>query len=329
MKGWLKWKNKTGITLIALIITIIIMLILVGATINFALNGGLINKAKQAAKQTQIQSDREMLMTAVIASIGLDGEVDFETLDEEVAILGFTGSNGRYTSENGNVCVVDEYGNIVSESSSSSSSSSSGSGSGYSSGSGSSSSEDADLAYLQTMIGQGLSDVADDSGLMFYDSNIMVDYVGVMAMGSIEGSPTTIDYPILYKGKSYNMTMDFTDPSNPIITNITENTANNTDPDLIYIRSFIGKIVSDVTSRDKNDNIVFNDSNIDYSSAYSGSPINIGDGMYMIYISYDGNDYSVVLSELEEDSSIDDYMIFAVIEGIYSPEEEQQEPQEP
>jgi predicted PurR-regulated permease PerM len=37
-----------GITLVALVISIIVMLILAGVTISLALNGGLIDKAKQA-----------------------------------------------------------------------------------------------------------------------------------------------------------------------------------------------------------------------------------------------------------------------------------------
>ena len=61
-KGKIKWKNKTGITLIALIITIIIMLILVGVTINFVVNGGIITKSKQAASRMQIEADREALL---------------------------------------------------------------------------------------------------------------------------------------------------------------------------------------------------------------------------------------------------------------------------
>lgn len=45
----MKNKNQKGITLIALVITIIIMLILVGATITILTQGDLINKAKDAA----------------------------------------------------------------------------------------------------------------------------------------------------------------------------------------------------------------------------------------------------------------------------------------
>ena len=55
-------KKENGITLIALIITIIIMLILVGVTINFALNGGIINKAKESTIQTEIAMIKEQLM---------------------------------------------------------------------------------------------------------------------------------------------------------------------------------------------------------------------------------------------------------------------------
>ena len=48
-----KNSNAKGITLIALVITIIVMLILVGVTISTALNGGLIGRTKEAADKTQ------------------------------------------------------------------------------------------------------------------------------------------------------------------------------------------------------------------------------------------------------------------------------------
>ena len=51
--------QQKGITLIALIITIIVMLILVGVTINVALSGGLIEKATTASNQTQIEVLKE------------------------------------------------------------------------------------------------------------------------------------------------------------------------------------------------------------------------------------------------------------------------------
>ena len=46
-----KITNENGITLIALIITIIVMLIMVAVTINVAMQGGLFTKAKTAAAQ--------------------------------------------------------------------------------------------------------------------------------------------------------------------------------------------------------------------------------------------------------------------------------------
>ena len=48
-----KLRTQNGITLIALIITIIIMLILVGVSVTVALNGGLFNAAKQAKDDTK------------------------------------------------------------------------------------------------------------------------------------------------------------------------------------------------------------------------------------------------------------------------------------
>ncbi len=104
--------NAKGITLIALIITIIVMLILVGVTINVALDGGLFGKAREGANKTQIEADRETLLSAVIGAIGENAEVDFTVLDSTLP-NGFIGSNGTYTSKIGNTFIVDEYGNIT------------------------------------------------------------------------------------------------------------------------------------------------------------------------------------------------------------------------
>ena len=61
-------KTQKGITLIALVITIIVMLILVGVTISMAINGGLFGYAKKAAKDTesQKQAEQELASGAVI-----------------------------------------------------------------------------------------------------------------------------------------------------------------------------------------------------------------------------------------------------------------------
>lgn len=61
-------KNKDGITLIALIITVIVMLILVGVTITVVLNGGLFETATKAATETQKEAERERLTEIVLAN---------------------------------------------------------------------------------------------------------------------------------------------------------------------------------------------------------------------------------------------------------------------
>ncbi len=52
-------KGQKGITLVALVITIIVMLILVGVTVTTAINGGLFTKAKEGATNTQIAANAE------------------------------------------------------------------------------------------------------------------------------------------------------------------------------------------------------------------------------------------------------------------------------
>ena len=57
-------KNNKGITLIALIITIIVLLILVAVTIAFTLEGGLFNRSKDAAKDTEMHMIYEIITSA-------------------------------------------------------------------------------------------------------------------------------------------------------------------------------------------------------------------------------------------------------------------------
>ena len=108
-------KEQRGITLIALIITIIVMLILVGITISVSLNGGLFETAQVAKQQTRIQTDREQLFSAVIGALGENGKVDYTKLDSNLP-EGFTGSNGTYiNTETGNMYEVYLNGSTVSK----------------------------------------------------------------------------------------------------------------------------------------------------------------------------------------------------------------------
>ena len=47
-------KNQKGITLVALVITIIILIILATVTIIFAFNGGIVDRANQAANMLSL-----------------------------------------------------------------------------------------------------------------------------------------------------------------------------------------------------------------------------------------------------------------------------------
>ena len=107
-------KAQKGITLIALVITIIVMLILVGVTISVSLNGGLFTTAKQAEDETQIAQEKEQLLMAVMGALGEDGKVNQEKLDSNLP-EGFTGSNLQYTSKTGNVFKVSGNGSITLE----------------------------------------------------------------------------------------------------------------------------------------------------------------------------------------------------------------------
>ena len=52
-------KNKSGITLVALIITIIILLILAGVILSFVFNGGILDKAQSAVNEYENASQKE------------------------------------------------------------------------------------------------------------------------------------------------------------------------------------------------------------------------------------------------------------------------------
>lgn len=104
--------NFKGITLVALVITIIVMLILVGVTINLSIKGNLFGTAREAAKGTEEKNDEEVLLSAVAGAIGSNGKLDFAKLDNSLP-EGFIGRIGIYTSGNGNKFTVGEDGKIT------------------------------------------------------------------------------------------------------------------------------------------------------------------------------------------------------------------------
>ena len=76
--------NHKGITLIALVITIIVMLILVAVTINMAVNGGLFGYAGRATKDTELAKQGELQLSN--GGITVDG-VTYESMDAYKASL--------------------------------------------------------------------------------------------------------------------------------------------------------------------------------------------------------------------------------------------------
>ena len=71
-------KGQKGITLIALIITIIVMLILVGVSVTIAINGGLFTNAKNARNNTVVERDKELNISN--GSVNIDNTMT--TIDE-------------------------------------------------------------------------------------------------------------------------------------------------------------------------------------------------------------------------------------------------------
>ena len=67
-----RYKKNGGITLIALVITIIVMLILAAISINIALNGGLFEYAGKAGKETRLAALEEQLYSAYMSEIMAD-----------------------------------------------------------------------------------------------------------------------------------------------------------------------------------------------------------------------------------------------------------------
>ena len=87
-----KKKNARGITLLALVITIIVLLILAGVTIN-ALSGenGIITKSKEAKIKTEKSRTIEKINLAILTAMTKgDGDIDNATLREELEKEGLT-----------------------------------------------------------------------------------------------------------------------------------------------------------------------------------------------------------------------------------------------
>ncbi len=115
-----KKENIRGITLIALVITIIVLLILAGVSIaTLTGDNGILTKANDAKTDTTRAKAEEEIKLAVMASYNEDGKFEVNTFKEEIKKI-----NATIVSEDENTIVVkkDEYtatidiktGNIIS-----------------------------------------------------------------------------------------------------------------------------------------------------------------------------------------------------------------------
>ncbi len=76
---------EKGITLIALVITIIVLLILAGVTIaTLTGENGILTRASDASEETKKANVEEQVKLAVVASIGEDGKISLDDLNTEL-----------------------------------------------------------------------------------------------------------------------------------------------------------------------------------------------------------------------------------------------------
>lgn len=94
-----KFKNAKGITLIALVITIIVLLILAGVTIaTLTGNNGLLTKANHAKTETTEAGAKEQVQIATMGSYGSDGKIDRDSLKENLKNIKGLTYNGESIS---------------------------------------------------------------------------------------------------------------------------------------------------------------------------------------------------------------------------------------
>mgnify|MGYP002576309352 CR=1 FL=1 len=114
-----KFKNAKGITLIALVITIIVLLILAGVTIaTLTGDNGILKKAGDAKTQTEQAKEDENLKIAIAGSYGTDGKLNLKDLKDNLENQGinYDKNNTGFPLEvtvNGEKKKIDANGNII------------------------------------------------------------------------------------------------------------------------------------------------------------------------------------------------------------------------
>ena len=119
-------REKKGITLIALVITIIVLLILAGVTIaTLTGENGILTKATEASKKTGQASAEEQVQLEVTASIGTDGKINTGDLNDNLGNIEGLTHEGETIENNpienlpatvvvdGNNVIIREDGSVV------------------------------------------------------------------------------------------------------------------------------------------------------------------------------------------------------------------------
>ena len=89
MNSKIKRKKDKGITLIALVVTIIVLLILAGISISMLTGqNGILNRATEAKEKNEDAQTEETVKVAVMSSLGTDGLIDLNQLKTEIESQG-------------------------------------------------------------------------------------------------------------------------------------------------------------------------------------------------------------------------------------------------
>ena len=117
-----KLKGRNGITLIALVITIIVLLILAGVTIaSITGENGILNKATNARDNNTKASAEERVKTEVLGSYGSDGKLSLDDLNKNLKNVDGLKYNGNTITESNKIeslpatVNVDGYNILISE----------------------------------------------------------------------------------------------------------------------------------------------------------------------------------------------------------------------
>ena len=111
-----KFKETKGITLIALVITIIVLLILAGVSIAMLTGeNGILNQANKAKTETEYKGAEEKVKLAIMGSRADDGQMTVEELEREIEYQGGTLTGDAFPVEvtvDGHTFTVDNTGSV-------------------------------------------------------------------------------------------------------------------------------------------------------------------------------------------------------------------------